>query len=148
MTVAECKVERLSGKFDFITARAVARLDKLFGMAWHLAHRETKWVLPKGESAKSELDEAMGTWQGRFSLVPSRTHPCRQIVIDSHKRKESDDPGAVCQSRAGSGKTTGAIIAEEALSGVGEGAVGRSRSTGVTRRLEWEWTGRTRTFDL
>ncbi len=28
--VAECKVERLAGEFDFITARAVARLDKLF----------------------------------------------------------------------------------------------------------------------
>ena len=36
--VAECKVERLAGRFDFITARAVARLDKLFAMACHLAH--------------------------------------------------------------------------------------------------------------
>ena len=43
---------RSQGKFDFITARAVARLDKLFGMAWHLAHSETKWVLPKGETAQ------------------------------------------------------------------------------------------------
>lgn len=88
VTVAECKVERLSGKFDFITARAVARLDKLFGMAWHLAHRETKWVLPKGESAKSELDEAMRTWQGRFSLVPSRTHPASSIVIAEHVERK------------------------------------------------------------
>jgi 16S rRNA (guanine527-N7)-methyltransferase len=79
--VAECKVERLSGKFDVITARAVAPLGRLFGMAWHLAHSETKWVLPKGERAQSELDEAREAWQGRFRLVPSQTHPASAIVI-------------------------------------------------------------------
>jgi 16S rRNA (guanine527-N7)-methyltransferase len=87
VTVAECKVERLEGKFDFITARAVASLDKLFGMAWHLAHSETKWVLPKGESAQSELDEAKRTWQGSFRLVPSRTHPASNIVIAEHVQR-------------------------------------------------------------
>jgi 16S rRNA (guanine527-N7)-methyltransferase len=79
--IAECKVERLAGKFDFITARAVAPLDKLLGMAWHLAHSETKWVLPKGERAQSELDEARKAWQGSFRLVPSRTHPASAIVV-------------------------------------------------------------------
>lgn len=81
VAVAECKVERLEGQFDFLTARAVARLDKLFGMAWHLAHSETKWVLPKGESVKSELDEARRAWQGSFRLAPSRTHPASAIVV-------------------------------------------------------------------
>ena len=84
VAVAECKVERLAGKFDFITARAVARLDKLFAMSCHLAHSETKWVLPKGESAQSELDEAREAWQGSFRLVPSRTHPASAIVIAQH----------------------------------------------------------------
>ena len=87
VTVAECKAERLEGKFDVITARAVARLDKLFGMAWHLAHSETKWVLPKGESAKSELDEAKRTWQGSFHLVPSLTHPASAIVLAEHVQR-------------------------------------------------------------
>ena len=85
--VAECKVERMTGKFDFITARAVARLDKLFGMACHLAHSETKWILPKGESAQSELDEARQTWQGSFRLVPSRTHPASAIVVAEHVQR-------------------------------------------------------------
>jgi 16S rRNA (guanine527-N7)-methyltransferase len=85
--VAECKVERLAGKFDFITARAVANLDKLLGMAWHLAHSETKWVLPKGERAKSELDEARTSWQGSFRLVPSRTHPASAIVVAEHVQR-------------------------------------------------------------
>jgi len=85
--VEEGKVERVQGKFDFITARAVARLDRLFGMAWHLAHAETKWVLPKGESVKSELDEARATWQGSFRLVPSRTHPAAAIVVAEHVQR-------------------------------------------------------------
>ena len=73
--------ERLAGSYDYITARAVARLDRLFGMACHLAHSETRWVLPKGERAQSELDEASEAWQGKFRLVPSRTHPASAIVI-------------------------------------------------------------------
>ena len=82
--VADCKVERLSGGFDRITARAVASLDRLFAMSCHLAHSETKWVLPKGERAESELDEARRTWQGSFYLVPSRTHPASAVVIAEH----------------------------------------------------------------
>jgi 16S rRNA (guanine527-N7)-methyltransferase len=85
--IAECKVERLEGKYELITARAVARLEKLFGMACHLAHSETKWVLPKGESAQSELDEALETWQGSFRLVPSRTHPASAIVVAEHVQR-------------------------------------------------------------
>ena len=85
--VAQCKVERLEGKFDFITARAVAKLDKLFAMAWHLTHSETKWVLPKGESGKTELDEAARSWQGGFRLVPSRTHPASAIIVADHVKR-------------------------------------------------------------
>ena len=87
VAVAECKVERLEGKYDVITARAVAGLGKLLGMACHLAHSETKWVLPKGERAKSELDEALRAWQGSFRLVPSRTHPASAIVIAEHVQR-------------------------------------------------------------
>ena len=87
VTIAECKVERLQGKFDVITARAVARLDRLLGMACHLAHSETKWVLPKGESAQSELDEAVEAWQCSFRLVPSRTHPASAIVVAEHVQR-------------------------------------------------------------
>lgn len=85
--VAECKVERLEGKFDFITARAVARLNTLFGMACHLAHSETKWVLPKGEMAQSELDEARVTWQGSYRLVSSRTNPASAIILAEHVQR-------------------------------------------------------------
>lgn len=85
--VAECRVERVGGKFDFITARAVARLDRLLNMAWHLAHADTKWILPKGQSAKSELDEARATWQGNFRLAPSQTQAQAAIIIADHVKR-------------------------------------------------------------
>jgi len=88
--VEDRKVERVMGRFDFITARAVARLDRLFEMACHLAHAETKWFLPKGESVKSELDEARATWQGVFRLVPSRTHPAAAIIVAEHVRRRGN----------------------------------------------------------
>lgn len=75
------KAEAVAGKFDFITARAVASLDRLFAMTIHLAHHQTRWILPKGQSAKSELDEVRRNWQGEFQLVPSQTHEGASIVI-------------------------------------------------------------------
>ena len=84
VVIAECKAERLAGKFDLITARAVARLDRLFELSCHLAHSETKWIFPKGEKAQSELDEARATWQGSFCSVPSRTHPASAIILAEH----------------------------------------------------------------
>ena len=87
VTVEGRKVERVQGKFDFMTARAVARLDRLFAMACHLAHGDTKWLLPKGETVQSELDEARTTWQGEFRLVPSRTHPAAAIIVAEHVQR-------------------------------------------------------------
>ena len=81
VTVEARKVEKVTGKFDFITARAVANLSKLFEISAHLSHGGTRWLLPKGESANSELDEARRKWQGNFRLVPSQTHPHAAIVV-------------------------------------------------------------------
>lgn len=86
VVVEQCKAEQVAGRFDFITARAVARLDRLFHIASHLAHDGTRWVLPKGESVKSELDETRRTWQGSFQLVPSQTHEKSAIVVAEHVR--------------------------------------------------------------
>ena len=85
--VCQCKAEQVRGSFDFITARAVARLDKLFKITAHLAHDETKWILPKGELVKSELDDARKAWQGDFRLVPSQTHEKSAIVVAEHVRR-------------------------------------------------------------
>ncbi|WP_114227500.1 MULTISPECIES: 16S rRNA (guanine(527)-N(7))-methyltransferase RsmG [Sphingomonas] len=77
------KAERLSGRFDAITARAVASVDKLFAAAHHLSHPETVWVLPKGRNGENELAAAQASWQGRFRTERSITEGDAVIVVAS-----------------------------------------------------------------
>jgi 16S rRNA (guanine527-N7)-methyltransferase len=92
--VVQARAEAMSKPpVDVITARAVASIDRLFGMAGHLSHKGTIWVLPRGRSAKSELDEAATTWQGEFRLEQSRTDPDAQILIASRVRRKSGARG-------------------------------------------------------
>ena len=85
--IVEAKAEWVTGQFDIITARAVASLSQLFAMSSHLAHRETRWILPKGRGAKKELDEALQSWQGEFELVPSLTSEDAMIVVAERVRR-------------------------------------------------------------
>ncbi len=87
VVVCEAKAERVEGKFDVITARAVAELGKLFEMSEHLAHSRTCWILPKGRSAKKELEAARQSWQGSFTLVPSRTSDEAMILVAEGVRR-------------------------------------------------------------
>ena len=75
------KVERMRGSFNVITARAVASAPKLFEIGFHLSHRETRWVLPKGRSGAKELAEAQRAWQGRFWTEPSITEGDAVILL-------------------------------------------------------------------
>lgn len=66
---------------DVISARAVAALPALLASAHHLSGKETIWLLPKGQSAQSEVDEARKAWQGSFHVEQSITHPDSKIVV-------------------------------------------------------------------
>lgn len=88
-SVAVSKVERIEGKFDVVTARAVASLSKLLGITAHLAHRDTLWVLPKGRNAKSELAEAELSWHYEVRAEPSCTDPESSILLLSNVRAKS-----------------------------------------------------------
>lgn len=81
VTVACARAERVTGRFDVITARAVAPLDRLLAMAIHLSKDGTRWVLPKGKRAKSELAEARRSWQCDVREVPSLTDPEAIILV-------------------------------------------------------------------
>ena len=81
VTVAPVKVERLCGRYDAITARAVAPLAKLLGISTHLSTGKTLWVLPKGRSAQSELAEARRNWHCEVESVPSSTDPKSEILL-------------------------------------------------------------------
>lgn len=86
--VAAVKAERMTGRFEVITARAVARLDSLLRISQHLSTDKSVWVLPKGKSAQSELDEARHSWQGEFRLEPSLTSGEAAILVASRVRRK------------------------------------------------------------
>ncbi|MEO5971947.1 MAG: 16S rRNA (guanine(527)-N(7))-methyltransferase RsmG [Sphingomicrobium sp.] len=81
VTVACAKIEKITGRFDVITARAVAPLGRLLGISHHLSHDGTIWVLPKGRNAKSELAEARRNWQCDARVEQSRTDPDSAILV-------------------------------------------------------------------
>ena len=79
--VVATKAERAGGKYDVITARAVANLAELLKISAHLSTRKTVWALPKGRSAEGELAEAERTWQGAFHVEQSVTDADSSIVV-------------------------------------------------------------------
>jgi len=83
VVVHQAKVERILGKFDVVTARAVASLSKTFEISSHLSTKNTVWALPKGRSARTELAEAKQAWQGVFHVEHSVTDPDSYIVVAS-----------------------------------------------------------------
>ncbi|HWL46864.1 MAG TPA: 16S rRNA (guanine(527)-N(7))-methyltransferase RsmG [Sphingomonadaceae bacterium] len=88
VTILADRVENLRGqRYDVISARAFAPLDRLFATALPLADaRRTRWLLPKGRGVDAELEAARGSWQGSFRVEPSVTDPEAGILIAAHVR--------------------------------------------------------------
>jgi 16S rRNA (guanine527-N7)-methyltransferase len=80
-TVIAAKAERVEGKFDVITARAVAPLPQLLKISAHLSTRKSVWTLPKGRSGKAELAEASRNWHFDAREEPSCTDPDSTILV-------------------------------------------------------------------
>lgn len=68
-------------KFDIISARAFAPLQKLLMLAHRFSTEKTIWILPKGRGAQSELEQVRNAWQGDFRLEPSLTDPEARIIV-------------------------------------------------------------------
>jgi 16S rRNA (guanine527-N7)-methyltransferase len=81
VSVAAAKAERISGRFDVITARAVASLDRLLEISTHLSTRKTRWLLPKGRGVESELAQARRNWHCEAESVSSCTDPHSEILV-------------------------------------------------------------------
>jgi len=88
VSVLAAKAERAGGKYDVITARAVAKLSELLKISAHLSTRNTVWALPKGRSALGELVEARKAWQGTFHVEQSVTDEDSLIVVATGVRAQ------------------------------------------------------------
>jgi 16S rRNA (guanine527-N7)-methyltransferase len=86
VAVEHVRAERIAGKFDVVTGRAVASLSRFLSMCDHLSTKKTVWVLPKGRNAQSELADARRTWQGSFRVEPSVTDADSKIVVGAEVR--------------------------------------------------------------
>ena len=74
---------------DVITARACAPLERLFDWGLRFAAKSTIWLLPKGESVESELEEARRRFDFRERRVPSRSDPRGRIVVAEAVRRKT-----------------------------------------------------------
>ncbi|MGZ2412394.1 16S rRNA (guanine527-N7)-methyltransferase [Sphingomonas sp. F9_3S_D5_B_2] len=83
------KAERVTGRYEVITARALAPLRNLLEISQHLSTGKTTWILPKGRSAASELAEAQRTWQGAFHVERSVTDDDSSIIVGTGVRAKA-----------------------------------------------------------
>ena len=91
VNVVSSHVESMSDPdgYDIISARAFAPLPRLFALAKHMSNPVTRWILPKGRSASSEVAAARAAWHGNFELIPSVTDPEAAIVVASGIRRRT-----------------------------------------------------------
>jgi 16S rRNA (guanine527-N7)-methyltransferase len=81
-TVAASRAETLPPKkFDVISARAFAPLDRLLALAHRFAPSAAAKSCPDRRSAASELEAVRGSWQGMFRIEPSVTDPEAAIIV-------------------------------------------------------------------
>lgn len=80
-TVAGTRVELLPDrKYQAISARAFAPLSKLLDLSARFSTRETVWLLPKGRSARQELDQLTG-WNHAFHVEQSLTDADAGVIV-------------------------------------------------------------------
>ena len=71
-TVHAARIEDVSlPPADVISARALASLDRLLGMAHRLAKPTATHVFPKGVTWRTEVDEALERWSFHYETIPS-----------------------------------------------------------------------------
>jgi 16S rRNA (guanine527-N7)-methyltransferase len=76
-----------SHPFAIISARAFAPLDRLLGLSARFSTPATLWLLPKGRSAREEL-EALHGWNHLFHVEQSLTDPEAGVITGTLQAKK------------------------------------------------------------
>jgi 16S rRNA (guanine527-N7)-methyltransferase len=71
---------KLGEPVEVVTARALAPLTELLGLAEPWLKKGAQALLPKGQDVGAELTEASKYWNIEAVLVPSKTDPLARIV--------------------------------------------------------------------
>lgn len=78
-------------KADYVTARALAPLKKLFDYTHKFFHVETICVFPKGKNYATELEEAKSMWDFENEIIPSEVGDGVLLKIKKIKEKRDND---------------------------------------------------------
>lgn len=65
---------------DVISARAFAPLDRLLDLSARFSTSDTLWLLPKGRSARDEVNRLTG-WKHTFHVEQSLTDPAAGVIV-------------------------------------------------------------------
>ena len=79
-------VDKISGRIDCVTARAVAPLHQLIGFAEPWMKRDAKALFLKGQDVEAELTEATKYWKVQPRLHASRTGEGWIVELDRIER--------------------------------------------------------------
>jgi len=77
--------------FRVISARAFAPLERLAELSARFSTKDTVYLLPKGRSAKQELDELRG-WHHMFHVEQSLTDPEAGVIVGHLLGKKGKKP--------------------------------------------------------
>lgn len=81
VTVKRAKAEAIDGRYDVISARAVANIPNLLAMTRHLGGASSRLLLPRGRNGATEVAELPANVRHMFHVEPSITDPDSVIVI-------------------------------------------------------------------
>lgn len=100
------RVEDLADRrWQVISARAFAPLDRLLEVAARFSTPETLWLLPKGAKAQHELDALGAEWNRVFHVEHSLTDPAAGIILGHLLgRTETLRTGKAGKRKRGSGR--------------------------------------------
>lgn len=79
--VANVDITSISGRFDMITARALASLPELFSMAYPRLGQGASCLFPKGKNFAIEIEDAKRGWQFSATLKTSATQDEASIIL-------------------------------------------------------------------
>ncbi len=98
VSIEGVRVEKLeSEQFDVISARAFAPLERLLELSHRFSTAKTRWILPKGRNAASELEAAKASWHGEFRLEQSLTDPGAMIIVAEGVRPAGKPRGKIAR---------------------------------------------------
>ena len=82
------RVEGLNNlKYDVITTRALASLDKLFSYSQKFLKKNTVMIFLKGKTVNEEIKEAKKKWKFHFNKTQSISHSDGSVLVVRNLKK-------------------------------------------------------------